>query len=127
MEYMNFEIVSEENHNLCTFYSPLITEEMVEELDDRLRDGLIQAPYLVMSGAEVERIEHDAFARLDDIGNLIDAAGGKMYFVDFNEALAEQIGSFDFSADRDLFEVVDEIEALILDQELDDEDELSRK
>ncbi len=119
---MNFEIVSEENHNLCTFYSPLITEEMTVELNTLLRDGLIQAPYLVLSGAEVERIEPEAYGGLTEISDLIDAAGGKMYFVDFSELLTAEISEHEFSSDLDLFEVLDEIEALVLDQELDDED-----
>ena len=119
---MNFEIVSEENHNLCTFYSPLITEEMTAELDSILREGLIQAPYLVLSGAEVERIEPEAFDGLSEISDLIDAAGGKIYFVDFSEVLSAEIGEHELSTEMDLFEVLDEIEALVLEQDLEDED-----
>jgi len=119
---MNFEIVSEENHNLCTFYSPLVTEEMTSELDTLLRDGLIQAPYLVLSGAEVERIEPEAYQGLSEIADLIDAAGGKMYFVDFTESLVAEISEHEFTTEMDLFEVLDEIEAQVLEQDLDDED-----
>ena len=116
---MTFELISEELHNLLVPYTPLLTEEILEAVEGQLRDGLLMAPYLIISGEGIEAVELAGWDRLAALSDLIRSAGGALLVAGLSEQLKEEFQLRDFECTDDLQEAFDEVDARVLDDDLD--------
>jgi len=118
---MYFELLSEENYNLLVPAVDLVTEEMVIDIDEQLRDGLVEAPFLVVSAVNVVVIDRDAYAQLRELAALLVSAGGKMLFAECSENLKMELQHLGFEVFDSLFEAYEEVESIVLNQDIDED------
>ncbi len=118
---MYFELLSEENYNLLVPELDLLTEEIVLEVDEQLRDGLLEAPFLIISAQHIVVIEKDAYFQLRELHQLLQSAGGTMLFTECNPTIGNEIEQLDFEVIESLDQAIDKVDEIVLNQDIDEE------
>lgn len=115
---MSFELSSENSYNLFVPLTPVLTEETLVEMMDMLHEGLLEMPFVICSGNQLERIEREAIERLRELEELLIGEAGALFFSEFSDLLRQELEWHGFKVFPILHEAIDEVESLQLDREL---------
>lgn len=121
MAIMQFEIQSEENYTLVQLSTDLITIQMIEVLDEQVRSGLLDVPYLIFEANGGERIEDVAFSALDDLNALYKSEDGLCIFAGFEGIIISQLEKLGIICIPTVDEAIDYIFMDQIEKELDAE------
>jgi hypothetical protein len=117
---MNFELFSEDYHNLLIPQSELLTQEMVLEVDELLKDGLLEIPYLIVVGEYVRVIEREAIFAIRNLESLLQGETGALIFTGFEKLVQEELEDNGFTYIEHLDEAMDHVYLLQLDRDEND-------
>ena len=114
-----FYIESEESHSLMTIHAEVLSIELLDNIESEIHGGLLEHPYFIFYAVHTLFVEESVWPRLQELLELVHAAGGDVVFVNFRFPSRFKATFMGIAEAEDLEEAIDHLLFLQFDDDLE--------